>query len=67
MNLAKKSRIKKTLQETKTRRASMTCKVIECKVDKSTISKATVDYLDKLFLESKWIYNAILSSDNIND
>jgi transposase len=67
MNLAKKSRIKKTLQETKTRRASMTCKVIECKVDKSTVSKATVDCLDKLFLESKWLYNAILSSDNIND
>ncbi len=30
MNSAKKSRIKKTLQATKDRRVSMTCKVIEC-------------------------------------
>ena len=66
MNSAKKSRIKKTLQETKSRRASMTCKVIECKVDKSTLSKTTLEHLNKLFLESKWLYNSILSSKDIN-
>lgn len=65
MNYAKKSKIKKTLQETKTRRSSMTCKVIECKIDKSTLSKSTLEHLNKLFLESKWFYNSILSSENI--
>ena len=66
MNLAKKSRIKKTLQATKNRRASMTCKVIECKVDISTLSKSTLETLHKLFLESKWLYNAILSTKDFN-
>jgi transposase len=65
MNHAKKSKIKKTLQETKSRRCSMTCKVIECKVDKSTLSESTLETLDKLFLESKWLYNSILSSKDI--
>ncbi len=66
MNSAKKSRIKKTLHATKDRRASMTCKVIECKVDLSTLSNSTLEYLNKLFLESKWLYNSILSSKDIN-
>ena len=65
MNPFKKRKIQKTLQETKARRASMTCKVIECKVDKSTLSKSTLEHLNKLFLESKWLYNSILSSENI--
>ena len=66
MNSSKKSRIKKTLQETKSRRASMTCKVIECKVDKSTLSNSTLETLNRLFIESKWLYNSILSSKDIN-
>lgn len=63
----KKRKIQKTLMETKTRRANMNCKVIECKIDKSTLSKTSLNYLHKLFLESKWLYNSILSSDNIAD
>ena len=65
MNSFKKRKIQKTLQETKSRRASMTCKVIECKVDKSTLSKPTLEHLNKLFLESKWLYNSIISSKDI--
>ena len=67
MNLAKKSKIKKTLLQTKERRNSMTCKVIECKIDLSTLNNKTVSQLNQLFLESKWLYNAILSSENFQD
>ena len=67
MNSSKKSRIKKTLQETKSRRAEMTCKVIECKVDRSTLSNSTLDALNKLFVEGKWLYNSILSSKDIGN
>lgn len=65
MNNIKKSKIKKTLQETKSRRNSMTCKVIECKIDNSTLPISTIKTLNQLFLEAKWLYNSILSSDNI--
>ena len=65
MNNSKKSRIKKTLLQTKDRRSSMTCKVIECKVDSSSLSKTTKDTLHNLFLEGKWLYNAILASKDI--
>jgi len=65
MNPIKKNKIKKSLQLTKERRNSMTCKVIECKVILNSLPKNTKFQLHKLFLESKWLYNAMLSSDNI--
>jgi len=65
MNPIKKNKIKKSLQLTKERRSSMTCKVIECKVVLNSLPKNTKSQLRKLFLESKWLYNAMLSSDNI--
>ena len=65
MNNSKKSRIKKTLLQTKNRRSSMTLQVIECKVDSSSLSKITKDTLHNLFLEGKWLYNAILASEDI--
>ena len=67
MNASKKSKIKKTFLQTKERRNSMTCKVIECKVDLSTLNNKTISQLNQLFLESKWLYNSILASDNFND
>ena len=65
MNPIKKNKIKKSLQLTKERRNSMTCKVIECKVVLNSLPQNTKSQLHKLFLESKWLYNAMLSSDNI--
>lgn len=62
----RKIQIKKTLMETMGRRSSMTCKVIECKVDSSSLSKVTEAQLNNLFLEGKWLYNAILASEDIN-
>jgi transposase len=66
MKVEHKEQIRKTLHETKDRRSSMTCKVIECKVDVSDLSKKTTDSLNQLFLEGKWFYNSLLASGDIN-
>jgi transposase len=66
MKVEHKEQIRKTLHETKDRRSSMTCKVIECKVDISALSKKTTDALNQLFLEGKWFYNSLLASGDIN-
>jgi hypothetical protein len=65
MNDLKKSKIKETLHKTKERRNLLDCKVYELKVDKSHLSQKTINDLNLLFIESKWLYNHILSSENI--
>jgi transposase len=65
MNLAKKNKIKQSLQNTKLRRENQTCKVITCKVDSSTLNNSTKFSLSNLFLQAKWLYNSILSSEDI--
>jgi len=67
MNDTKKSKIKETMRLTKSRRSLLDCKVYELKLDISHISKAKLDNLKLLFLESKWLYNHILSQKNIID
>ena len=51
---AKKDKIKQTLYATKTRRALMIPKSIECKIDISTLNLITKEQLKLMFLESKW-------------
>jgi putative transposase len=51
------------IKETKEKRKLQDCKVYELKIQK--LSKEKNNYLDRLFLESKWLYNNILSSDDI--
>ncbi len=65
MNPVKKKKIQKTLKQTKERRNSMTCKVIECKVVSNSLSNSVKKQLHQLFLESKWLYNSILASEDI--
>jgi transposase len=67
MSETRKNKIKQSIQNTKDRRNPMTCKVIECKIDISTLSNLTVSSLNKLFVEGKWLYNSILASENITD
>ena len=54
-----------TLKLTREKRLSQTCKVYELKVDKSKLSKHSLEHLKLLFLEGKWLYNSILSSEDI--
>jgi putative transposase len=58
---------KETIKLTKEKRKHQNCRVFELKIIKSKCSKKTLKHLNKLFLETKWFYNYILSSDNIKD
>jgi len=61
----KKSKRLKTRNITHQKRKLQTCKVFEVKVDKSHLNQTTKEHLNRLFLEAKWIYNHILSQNNI--
>ncbi len=61
----KNEAIKASLKATKERRKNQTCKVYEVKVDHSHLNSSTTDQLRMLFLEAKWLYNFILSQDNV--
>jgi putative transposase len=41
--------------------------VFEVKIDKSHLSKQKKEYLNKLFLEAKWLYNYLLTFENVFD
>jgi putative transposase len=63
--LTKNEKIKQAILETRDRHASMTCKTYEVKIDKSHLSKTKSKFLQSVFREAKWLYNYILSSDDI--
>jgi len=54
-----------TKLKTKEKRKTQDCKVYELKIDKSKLSKHSLEHLKLLFLEGKWLYNSILSSPDI--
>jgi putative transposase len=43
----------------------MVCKTYEVKVDKSHLSKETLETLRRVFLEAKWFYNDLIAKDNV--
>jgi transposase len=61
----KKEAIKRTLKETRERRKTQSCKVYELKINKSRCNRSTLKALGLLFLEAKWLCNAILGSDDL--
>ncbi len=65
MNNSKKEKIKKSLKETKEKRKSQVCRVYKFKIDKSHLNSESKHVLNMLFLEAKWLYNHILSQDDI--
>ena len=60
--LAKNQRIKDTINATRKRRSDMDCKVYSVKVSKSRMNGAQKESLTSLFLEAKWVRNALISS-----
>lgn len=56
---------KQSILATKEKRKNQSCKVFEVKIDKSHLSKEKLDYLNRLFLEAKWLYNSIVDSNDI--
>ncbi len=65
--MSKNETIKATLKATKEKRKSQTCRVYEVKIDKSHLNNESKEHLHVMFLEAKWLYNHILSQDNIFD
>src|SRR5579871_5658427 len=62
---AKAAKIKDSLQATRERRKTQTCHVYELKIDRDELSLAGQEALARLFLEAKWVTNAILGSGGI--
>lgn len=56
---------KQSILATAEKRKNQTCKVFEIKFDKSHLSEEKKSYLNMLFVEAKWLYNDILSSQDI--
>jgi transposase len=54
-----------TRNNTRNRRKIQDCKVFELKFDKSHLSKNQKEWLKRAFLEAKWYYNYILSTDDV--
>lgn len=53
-------------RQTRNKRKSQICKIYEVKIDRSHLSKITLNHLYSLFREAKWFYNSCLNK-NIND
>jgi len=60
--IMKSSTRKQTRENTKERRKNQICKVYRLKIVKSKLSSETKEKLDMFFVESKWLYNYILST-----
>lgn len=56
-----------SLKLTREKRKSQTCKVYELKIIKSKLPKLAKEHLKLLFLEGKWLYNSVLSSEDIKN
>ena len=66
MSEEKNLKIKESLHETKERRSQMDCCVISAKVQENKLSKAKLEKLIRLFLEAKWLYNAVVATDSLS-
>jgi transposase len=59
--MSKSDKIKESLKKTRQKRKSQTCKVFEIKIDESKLSNEKLRKLNDCFVQSKWIYNHLLS------
>lgn len=62
--ISKNERIKNTLKETRLKRQTQRCNVLELKIDYSHLNAEAKEQLKMLFVEAKWFYNFILSQEN---
>lgn len=65
MNESKKKILSASLKATRLKRTNQICRVFEVKLDESHLNKTTKAELDTLFLEAKWLYNHVLSQEDI--
>ena len=58
-------KIRENGKATRERRSQMDCRVISVKIQENRLSKAKLEKLARLFLEAKWLYNAIMASETL--
>lgn len=61
----KSQQIKNSLAQTREKRKSQTCKVFELKLVDNQLNKLQKEFLKRIFLESKWLYNDILACNDL--
>jgi probable transposase len=66
MSEEKNSKIKDTLRATKERRSQMDCRVFSVKIQKNRLSRAKEEKLNRCFLETKWLRNAVVATDSLS-
>ena len=62
--ITKNQQIKDSLSATREKRKTQTCKVYELKLSENKFNRNQFEFLYRIFLEAKWVYNDIL---NFND
>lgn len=65
MSEEKNLKIKDTLRATKERRSQMDCRSVSVKVQENRLSRAKEEKLNRCFLEGKWLYNAVVATENL--
>lgn len=63
--LAKNEKVKAKIKDTKERRKEQQCFVRELKINTSNMSEKDLIHLKMLFIEARWLRNAILSSSDV--
>lgn len=58
-------KIRENGKATRERRSHMDCRVISVKIQENRLSKTKLEKLVHLFLEAKWLYNAVLATENL--
>ncbi|MBI2648188.1 MAG: transposase, partial [Thaumarchaeota archaeon] len=67
MTIEKNQRLARTRQQTILRHEGMVCKTYQLKIDRSYLSKETLNALRLLFVEAKWFYNATVAAKRNGD
>ena len=62
--ILKNKNIALSVKATRAKRLNQICRVYTIKIDESRLSKLQKEQLKMLFVEAKWIYNYVLSSDD---
>lgn len=57
----KNLKIKESLSQTRLKRKNQSCKVFDLKINSKRLNKQQKEDLKMLFVESKWLYNAVLN------
>ncbi len=63
----KKNKIKNSLNKTKEKRKNQAITIIKTNIDNDKLNKKTINILNRIFLEAKWLYNYIINKEFNND